>query len=171
MQISAEQLIDNYHMLAHPEGGFYVETYRSAEVMQDECLPIRFRGERVFSTAIYYLLRGFEFSSFHRISSDELWHFYYGGSLNIYVIEPSGNFELITLGTNISNGEVFQAVVKSGNWFAARPVHTDSFSFVGCTVAPGFSFEDFEIADPEKLSAEFPVHTEMIQSLSKRSLP
>jgi len=88
MQISTDELIDNYHMIPHPEGGFYVETYRATEILQDECLPIRFRGERVFSTAIYYLLRGTDFSSFHRISSDELWHFYYGGPLNIYVIEP-----------------------------------------------------------------------------------
>jgi len=76
---------------------------------------------------------------------------------------------LLTLGTNISNGEIFQAVVRAGNWFAARPVGTEGFSFVGCTVAPGFSFDDFEIADPEKLSEEFPVHAELIRSLSKSS--
>lgn len=168
MTITAEQLIENYHMSAHPEGGYFVETYRASEFLQDECLPLRFRGERVFSTAIYYLLQGNEYSAFHRIHSDELWHFYYGSSLNIYILDPLGNFELITLGANLSNGEVFQAAVRAGHWFAAHPVNPDHFSFVGCTVAPGFSFEDFEIADPAKLAEQFPKYNDMIWRFSRR---
>ena len=166
MPVSSGQLIEPYQMIPHPEGGYYKETYRSNEVIQEECLPIRFRGERVFSTAIYFLLEGEQFSAFHKIQSDELWHFYAGVPLNIYVIDPSGNFELLTLGSNLSNGEVFQAIVRAGQWFASQPVEKDKFSFVGCTVAPGFDFEDFELAKQEELIACYPAHQQLIMELT-----
>ncbi len=165
--VTINELIDTYKMIAHPEGGYYKETYRSSETLQEECLPIRFRGERIFSTGIYYLLTGKEFSAFHRIKSDEMWHFYAGGPLNIYVIDPAGNFELITMGQNFNNGEVFQAVVKSGYWFAAQPVNADGFSFMGCTVAPGFDFEDFELAIADQLIESFPQHTSLIKQFCR----
>ena len=165
--ITIEQLIDSFKMAPHPEGGYYRETYRSNETIQEECLPLRFRGERLFSTGIYYLLRGGEFSAFHRIKSDEMWHFYAGGPLNIYVIDHTGNFELVTMGQNINNGEVYQAVIRAGNWFAAQPVGTVGFSFMGCTVAPGFDFEDFELAKADELAAFFPHHENLIRQFCR----
>lgn len=167
MLITIDQLIDTHKMIAHPEGGYFRETYRSNETIQEECLPIRFRGERIFSTGIFYLLRGDEFSAFHRIKSDEMWHFYAGGPLNIYVIDYYGQFELITMGQNINNGEVFQAVIRAGNWFAAQPVHTNSFSFMGCTVAPGFDFQDFELGTADDLSNNFPQHENLIRKFCR----
>lgn len=167
MTVSIDELIETYKMIAHPEGGYYKETYRSNETLQEECLPIRFRGERIFSTGIYYLLRGNEFSAFHRIKSDEMWHFYAGAPLNIYVIDPAGNFELITMGQNFNNGEVFQAVIRAGNWFAAQPVNVNGFSFMGCTVAPGFDFDDFELAKADQLVETFPQHTDLIRQFCR----
>ncbi len=167
MPLKASEIIDHFGLLPHPEGGYYKETYRSAEEVHEECLPLRFDGERFFSTAIFYLLKGADFSAFHRIKSDELWHFYDGTALNIYVIDPQGNFEMITLGKNFNYGETYQAVVKAGHWFAAEPADTGGFSFVGCTVAPGFDFRDFEIGLKESLIFEFPQHGTIIQKLTR----
>ena len=167
MTMNVGQLIDHFALIPHPEGGYYKESYRSNEEIHEECLPLRFAGERVFSTAIYYLLQGLDFSGFHRIHSDEVWHFYEGTALNIYVIDTSGNFELITLGQNISYGETFQAVVKAGHWFAAQPADPEGFCFVGCTVAPGFDFKDFEMAKRESMINEFPQHSAIIQKLTR----
>jgi len=168
MALNATQLIDHFGMIPHPEGGFYKETYRSSEEIHEECLPLRFDGERLFSTAIFYLLQGMDFSAFHRIKSDEIWHFYDGTALNIYVIDQQGNFELITLGRNINYGETYQAAVKAGNWFAAEPADPEGFCFVGCTVAPGFDFHDLEIAERESMIFEFPQHSAIIQKLTRQ---
>jgi hypothetical protein len=162
MSNSVQELVEIFQMIPHPEGGYYRETYRSAETIQEECLPLRFTGERIFSTAIYYLLEGSKFSAFHRIRSDELWHFYAGSTLNIYVIYPNGEFEMISLGKKITYGEHFQAVVKAGCWFAAQPADPAGFAFVGCTVSPGFDFEDFELADAGRLMEWYPQHASLI---------
>lgn len=167
MPLNASQLIDHFSLLPHPEGGYYREAYRSAEEIHEECLPLRFDGERFFSTAIFYLLQGLDFSAFHRIKSDEIWHFYEGTALNIYVIDPEGKFEMITLGRNFTYGETYQAVAKAGHWFAAQPADPEGFSFVGCTVAPGFDFKDFEMGLRESLIFEFPQHAAVIQKLTR----
>ncbi len=154
-------------MQRHPEGGWYKETYRSEEVILKEHLPNRFEGERSFCTAIYFLLEGGQFSSFHRIKSDEIWHFYSGGTLNVYVINLDGKLEILKIGNNPENGETFQAVVKAGCWFASKPADKNSYSLVGCTVAPGFDFADFELAKADVLVREFPQHEEVIRKLCR----
>jgi predicted cupin superfamily sugar epimerase len=168
MALNATQLIDHFSLTPHPEGGYYKETYRSSEEIHEECLPLRFDGERFFSTGILFLLRGLDFSAFHRIKSDEMWHFYDGTSLNIYVIDPQGNFELITLGKNFHYGETYQAVVRAGYWFAAEPADPEGFCFVGCSVAPGFDFRDLDIGKRESLISEFPQHAAIIKKLSRQ---
>jgi predicted cupin superfamily sugar epimerase len=160
-------MVNHYQMQPHPEGGFYKQTYRSNEYLNAEHLPERFGGERVISTAIYFLLEGNQFSAFHRIKSDELWHFYYGTSLNIYVIHKDGSLEIIKLGNNPEAGEQFQAVVKAGCWFASKLVKGEGFSFVGCTVAPSFDFTDFELAKTEELVKEYPQHKDLIMQLCR----
>ena len=162
-----EQLVSTFNMVPHPEGGWYAETYRSAELFPGSSLPSRFNGDRVYSTAIYFLLPAKNFSAFHRIQSDECWHFYEGQPLNIYVINSSGILRIIKLGKNISAGEIFQAVVPAGCWFASMPAGEAGFSFVGCTVSPGFDFNDFELANAEKLSGKYPQHAAVIKRLCR----
>ena len=162
-----QALIAHHRMISHPEGGYYVQTYRSAEMLHEECLPIRFPGERCFSTAILFLLAGESFSAFHRLKSDELWHFHAGSALNIYVISPEGDFSLITLGPRFDQGQEFQAVVKAGHWFASAPADPGGYSFVGCTVSPGFDFEDFEMAEADGLAAEYPQHETLIRKFCR----
>ncbi len=163
--LTAEQLIIQYQLQSHPEGGYYVQTYCSEEKIAAEALPSQFEGPRYFSTAIYFLLEGKQFSAFHRIKSDELWHFYSGISLHIYVLYKDGRGEVLKLGNDPANGYFFQQVVKAGCWFASKPVRENSFSFVGCTFSPGFDFKDFEIADKKELLLQFPDYADWIFQL------
>lgn len=162
-----ETLIQQLNLKTHPEGGWYAESYRSGEMVVREALPARFRGDRYFSTAIYFLLPAGVFSAFHRIQSDECWHFYEGVALQIFVIDSSGLLRVINLGNQLTNGEVFQAVVPAGCWFAAIPSAKNGYSLVGCTVAPGFDFADFELAEADALSISYPQHEQLIRSLCR----
>jgi len=163
---TAKYWVEKYQMQAHPEGGYFAETYRSAESIPDDALPKRFKGKRNFSTGIYFLLESHQFSTLHRIQSDEMWHFYYGASLNVFYIDKQGFVQTIKLGDNPENGEVFQAVVPAGVWFGSKPAQPNSYSLVGCTVAPGFDFSDFEMAGRERLLNEYPQHSELIKLLT-----
>ena len=164
--VTAQQLITQYQLQPHPEGGHYLQTYCSSEKIPVNALPDRFAGDRYFSTAIYFLLEGKQFSAFHRIKSDELWHFYTGVGLHIYVIHPDGKGEVLQLGDDLKNEYSFQQVVPAGCWFASKPVDENGFSFVGCTVAPGFDFVDFKMAEKEILLKEYPQHEKWINILS-----
>lgn len=168
--MQASDFVAALQMVPHPEGGFYAETYRAREVIDQSALPTRFGGDRPFCTAIYFLLENQHRSALHRIQSDEVWHFYAGGPLTIYVIEPTtGTLSEIRLGNRLDRGDVFQAVVAAGSWFGAKPVgEADgaAFSLVGCTVAPGFDFADFELADRAAMLAQFPQHKTIIETLS-----
>jgi len=161
------QLITHLKLQPHPEGGYYAETYRSKEIIPQAVLPGRFAGERNFSTAIYFLIPAGQFSAFHRIQADELWHFYEGQPLHVYVIHPQGNMEFIRLGNNVAMGETFQAMVPAGCWFASEPATANGYCLVGCTVAPGFDFTDFELAQREILEEYYPEHKDFIRQLTR----
>lgn len=161
--MTRDELIDHFKMTRHPEGGAFVETYRSHLVIEAPGLP----GPRPVSTAIYFLLGRGEFSAFHRIRSDEMWHFYLGGPLRIVEIDPSGRSRETTLGREIDKGQSPTHVVEAGNWFASFPAPGSEFSFAGCTVAPGFDFQDFELADRRELSGRFPEHAALIETLTR----
>ena len=163
--MTARYYIDHLQLKSHPEGGFYRETYRSAGTIANGCLPKNFQGDRSFSTAIYFLLQESDFSAFHRIKSDECWHFYEGGTLLIHVLQQNGSYSCARLGRNIQEGETFQYVVPAGAWFASEPAASSFFALVGCTVAPGFDFADFEMASKENLLAQFPEHELLINRL------
>ena len=167
MNTSFIEYVKYYQLQRHPEGGYYKETYRSQEFISVNALPKRFKGPRRFSTAIYFLLERGDFSAFHRIRSDECWHFYYGDSLSIYIIHPNGDLDTVYLGNNMNNSEHFQFVVPANCWFAAEPAENSLFSFVGCTVAPGFDFADFELAKADRLIALYPQHQLLIKRLTR----
>lgn len=167
MMKHADYWIQHLQLTAHPEGGYFREVYRSGDKMAPEGLPSRYTSSRSAGTSIYFLLRGGEFSAFHRIKSDEIWHFHTGTSATIYIIDPEGRLKESVIGPEIEAGEQFQVVIPYGHWFAARVNDPGGFILVGCTVSPGFEFEDFELADGGALSAEFPMHEALIRELTR----
>ena len=164
--MTAQEYVRRLNLQPHPEGGFFAETYRAAEMIDARALPNRFGGARAFSTAIYFLLESHHVSALHRIQADEVWHFYAGGSLEVFVINPDATLTVIRLGSDLGQGEVFQAIVPAGCWFGSRPAPGSDFSLVGCTVAPGFDFADFEMANRTELLARFPQHADVIGLLT-----
>ena len=161
---SANEWIEQLGMLRHPEGGYYKEVYRSLEILTGDALPLRFGGNRSFSTSIYYLLMKGEYSRFHSINSDEIWHFYDGLPMELIVIDPMGKLEKKRIGLNPESGVLPQLTILHGHWFAAHPL--GAYSLVGCTVAPGFDFTDFKLAERKSLIAAFPQHKIIIEQFT-----
>jgi len=165
--MTVDALVKKLELLPHPEGGYYKETYRSAETISENALPVRFKGERSFATAIYFLIEKNNFSALHKIKSDEIWHFYYGDALEVIEIDGRGNLKTTLVGNKLEEGELFQYTVKAGNWFGSRVREGGAFSLVGCTVSPGFDFSDFEMADRKKLTEQFPRHAGLIEKMTR----
>jgi len=161
--------IERLDLRPHPEGGYFRETYRAAETIAAPALPERFDGSRAFATAVYFLLTSDAFSAFHRIRSDEIWHFYAGDAVTIAVIDSAGTGRLTTesLGRDPARGESPQVVVPAGAWFGAEVVAGGRFALVGCTVAPGFDFADFELGDRSRLLETYPQHRGVIERLTR----
>jgi predicted cupin superfamily sugar epimerase len=166
------RLIERFELIPHPEGGHYRETHR------DAARVVRSAGGASLSasTCIYYMLCDDAYSAWHRIRSDEVWHFYAGDPLDVHVLDAEGRLVTHRLGDALARDDaVFQAVVPAGCWFAAeRPALAGDaaaagFALVGCTVAPGFEFSEFELADPDRLAALHPGHAPLIRRLAPRA--
>lgn len=168
-------------LLPHPEGGFYKRTYCADTLIPKTALPSH-DGDRPYGTAIYFLITATNFSAFHRLKTDEVWHFYTGSPICIHGINPQGKLKTWYLGnplnTDALTGDIegnneaqcqFQVVVPAGYWFAATVVNEqpNAYALVGCTLAPGFEFADFELANPRKLSETFPQHEILIEQFTR----
>lgn len=151
MDRQAVQWMKKLKLKKHPEGGYFRETYRSDMLADD--------GRRSAATAICYMLTDCEFSAFHRLKSDELWHHYAGGSLTLHIID-GGRLSRIRLGKG--RGELPQAAVKANSWFAASPAGK-AYSLVGCTMSPGFDYRDWELGKREALTKAYPHHAAVIR--------
>jgi uncharacterized protein len=159
MNKDANYWINKLKLQEHPEGGYFVETFRSPRIINLD----DYEGNRFTCTAIYYLLPGNQFSAFHRMKSDEIWHFYTGSSLTLYVIHSNGTLDEICMGQNLDNNEIFQHVIESGCWFAAIGNDPYSYSLIGCTVSPGFDYRDWELANIDILLNIYPQHKSIIE--------
>jgi predicted cupin superfamily sugar epimerase len=155
----AQELIDRLKMAPHPERGFYVETYRAPLTV--DARP--HGGPRAASTAIYFLItRAAPSTYLHRLRSDELFHLYEGGPLEVLLLDPSGSSQVRRLGLEVAAGERPQLVIPAGTWFGVELAAGVPHCLFGCTVAPGFDFADFELADGLELAARYPSHAERI---------
>lgn len=159
-KIRWETIVDKFQMERHPEGGYYKETYRATETVATSV------GERSYSTAIYFLLPAGSRSRFHKMKSDEIWHFYLGGPVTLVQIDKKGILELHTLGSNLKRGEKLQHIVPGDCWFGGSPNDGSEYALVGCTVSPGFDFADFELAEREDLLKKYPRYKKEIQRLT-----
>nr|BFD32272.1 cupin domain-containing protein [Pigmentibacter ruber] len=159
-KMELKELIELYDLQPHPEGGYFKESYRA------ETKTSTPNGERNSSTAIYFLIPVGKKSALHRIASDEVWHFYLGAPLKIIQISPDGILSQVILGQDLKAGHKLQHVVPAGYWFGAISMNDRDYSFVGCTVAPGFDFNDFEIGQRSKLNEMFPHAKNIIELLT-----
>jgi uncharacterized protein len=167
MHPKAKQYIKQLKLNKHPEGGYFKEVYRSGELILPEHLPKRYKSTRNFSTSIYFLLVGKQFSAFHLLQSDELWHYYDGSAVLLYIITEKGELSVKKLGKK-KDCEL-QLIIEKQNWFAAELEDKKSFALFGGTVSPGFEFEDFELGRRDFLIKKFPQHSTLIKRLTKSS--
>jgi hypothetical protein len=167
MTNSIQNIIQKLQLEPHPEGGFYKQTYKSEGIINEDSLSEEYQGKRNFSTCIYFLLTSDNFSAFHKIKQDEIWHFYDGSPIRLHIISQEGIHTSHQIGRDLENGEVPQFIVPGGNWFASEVVKKDSYSLVGCTVSPGFTFEDFELKSRKDLVSIFPEKEEIITKLTR----
>ena len=161
-----EKIIQELDLQPHPEGGYFKETYRSEGEISNNNLPTQYKGKRNYSTCIYFMLTSDTFSAFHKINQDEIWHFYDGSPIRLYIITEKGAYSEHVIGRNFSNGEVPQLIVPGNSWFAAKIINENDYSLVGCTVAPGFDFSDFILPERSVLVAQFPQHESIISELT-----
>jgi predicted cupin superfamily sugar epimerase len=155
----------------HPrEGGWYVRTYKAAELVDAKAFADgRYAGARLTGTAIYYLLEQGTFSEMHRLRSDEVFHFYAGDAVEMLQLREGGSGKTIVIGNDLLGGQRPQAVVERGVWQGSRLVKGGRWALLGCTVSPGFEFEDYEAGDRAKLRAGWPEFAAEIETLTRRS--
>ena len=164
MSNRARVLIDALGLVPHPERGFYAETYRAAERVTASAHA----GERAAATAIYFLVTATDpVTSLHRLQSDEVFHLYEGGPLDILRLYEDGRWDVGRLGLDLAAGERPQIVVPTGTWFGTELTPGASHCLVGCTVAPGFEFADFELADGPELEATYPGAKDRIRRMRR----
>ena len=127
----------------------------------------RYNGERRTGTAIYYLLEPDTFSEMHRLKSDEVFHFYAGDAVEMLQLMEDGSGRTVVIGNDLAAGERPQVVVERGVWQGSRLVAGGRWALLGCTVSPGFEFEDYEAGERAALSEEWPEYAEMIAILTR----
>jgi len=166
--ITAEQIKTLLNLKPHPkEGGYFVETYRSDEMIPEEALPKRYRDNRSYATAIYYFLTPESFSTLHRLKSDEIFHFYFGDPVEMLQLSPDGSGKIIILGSDLLNGMKPQINVAKGVWQGGRLLLGGKFALLGTTVSPGFEFMDYEVGQRECLVESYPQFQNLIIALTE----
>jgi predicted cupin superfamily sugar epimerase len=165
--LTAQELIALLKLQPHPkEGGFFCETYRAADRFSAAQLPARYAGERAAGTAIYYLLTPNTVSALHRLASDEIFHFYLGSPVRMLQLDPSGGSKEIVLGSDLLAGQQVQVLAPRGVWQGSLLEPGGDFALLGCTVAPGFDYADYEHGNRAELLRQFPQHAALIQRLT-----
>jgi hypothetical protein len=166
--IGADEIVRRLGLVPHPrEGGFFREIHRAEESLAAAALPPRYGGPRALGTAIYYLLTPATFSALHRLASDEIFHFYLGDPVEQLQLRPDGAGAWAILGGDLAAGERPIAVVPRGVWQGARLVPGGRFALLGCTVAPGFDYADYEHGDRRSLVAAYPAWEAAILALTE----
>ena len=168
--MTADEVKEILGLVKHPrEGGWYVRTWESEEFVAASCFEEgRYEGARRTSTAIYYLLEPGTFSEMHVLKSDEIFHHYMGGAVEMLQLFADGSSSRVVIGKDLEAGERPQCVVRTGVWQGSRLLKAEGWALLGCTVSPGFEFEDYEDAAAEELVARWPGEAEMIRRLTRR---
>ena len=158
------EIVARLGLAPHPERGYFVETHRAR-------VPVTaatHHGPRAAATAIYFLVTADAPATYlHRLLSDEVFHLYEGGPLDILRLHPDGSADVARLGRDLAAGERPQAVIPAGAWFGTELAPGAPYCLVGCTVAPGFEFADFELAAGPELAARYPSVADRIARMSR----
>lgn len=166
----ADELIALLNLRPLPlEGGYYRETYRSADSLPASAMPRNYGRDKSAATAIYYLLTPDTFSALHRLPTDEIFHFYLGDPVEMLQLGPDGSGQVVTLGNDLRAGQLPQVVVPRGVWQGSHLQHSGAFALLGTTMAPGFDFSDYEGGDRTLLEAQFPLFADRIHRLTRAS--
>jgi predicted cupin superfamily sugar epimerase len=166
--LTARQIIERLNLIPLTiEGGYFRETYRSALSVPAGALPAEYGGDRSVSTCIYYLLTPDTFSALHIVKSDEIFHFYAGDAVEMLQLWPDGSGRVVNISNDLAAGHEPQLVVPAGVWQGCRLKPGGAWALMGCTVAPGFDYADFELGYRSELTSAYPSHADLIASLSK----
>lgn len=163
---TARDVINLLQLEPHPEGGFFREIYRSAGTIPNESLDSKYSGDRNYASVIYFLLRANDVSKFHRLLTDEIWHFHYGTTIEIFMLTDAQEPDIIRLGNGFLKEELPVALVKAGRIFGAKLADKEGFALISCTVSPGFDFDDFELCNKDVLLEKYPQHRDLIDLLT-----
>jgi hypothetical protein len=166
--MTADDIKRMLHLVPHPEGGSYIQTYKADERFSAEVLGNHYEGGRASSTAIYYLLEPGTFSEMHRLRSDEIFHFYLGDPVEMLQLWPDRSSRIVQLGPNLAAGQTPQLVVQKSVWQGSRLSAGGRYALLGCTVAPGFEFAAYESGCQETLVSQYPDQQELITALTRR---
>ena len=165
--MTAQDIIELLDLRSLPkEGGYYRETYRSAEIIHSNTLPDSYNEDRSFGTAIYYLLTPETYSALHKLPTDEIFHFYLGDPVIMLQLHPDKTSDVITLGHKINEGQKVQIIVPKGTWQGTFLKEGGSFALMGTTMTPGFDFSDYTGGIMESLLQQYPDQKELIKRLS-----
>ncbi len=162
--MDAQQIITLLNLQPHPEGGYFRETYRAAETVADSGRST----PRNLSTCIYYLLTADTFSCLHKVSSDELFHFYLGDPIEMLQLLPDGSSRIVKIGSNLTAGEAPQLVIEKGTWQGSRLLAPGRLALIGATVAPGFDYQDYTEGSRAELIAQYPDRKDLIVELTRK---
>jgi uncharacterized protein len=166
--MSAAEIKKLLNLAPHPcEGGSFIQTWKSEEVIPQSALPERYTGERAAGTCIYYLLEPGTFSEMHRLASDEIFHFYLGDPVEMLQLMPDGSARTVILGDDLARGERSQVIVPKNVWQGSRLVPGGQVALLGCTVSPGFDYADYETGHRDALVSEYPEWSELITVLTR----
>jgi uncharacterized protein len=168
---TAAALIKHFNMARIPqEGPWFVLTYNSPDVLTRGALPERYDGPRAAGSAIIALVTKTDFSAMHRLKTDEMWHYYGGDPLEMLILHPNGNGEVVVLGPDVLAGQKLQYVVPRGSWQGARPrgKDRDSYAIFGDTLAPAFEYSDFEMGYRDELQKTYPLQAALIEQLTRK---
>jgi predicted cupin superfamily sugar epimerase len=157
----------------HPrEGGWFVRTWEASDFVEASSFDDgRYDGPRRTSTAIYYLLEPGTFSEMHVLKSDEIFHHYMGGAVEMLQLFEDGGSSRVVIGKDLEAGERLQHVVRRGVWQGSRLLRAEGWALLGCTVSPGFEFVDYMDATADELIKRWPGEAEMIRGLTKSEVP
>lgn len=166
--MTPDEIKKRLKLAPHPcEGGSFAETWRAEEIIPHEALPARYRNARAAGTCIYYLLEPGTFSEMHRLASDEIFHFYLGDPVEMLQLLPDGSVRTVILGNDLAAGHHLQLVVPKHVWQGSRLLPGGKFALLGCTVSPGFDYDDYEAGHYEPLARDYPQHAELIRVLTR----